>query len=212
MPVRTFISVDLPAPFSPSSAWISPAQTSRSTSWLAMTPGKYLAMPLRSTIGGVPGDRRAAVSAITFIGRLWFVRIARGSDPLHSFDRPIPVVELGFGHCLACGHLYIALGVLDLAGEGAPAAGDLRAHRVSLLADIFRNALAPCIAIDAAAHRQDGRGWGPFAFEPHLDLVDIEFLEVDHDRRDIGLRSEAANVGVPHHGLGAPLFRDLQVA
>jgi hypothetical protein len=87
----------------------------------------------------------------------------------------------------------------------------LRAHRVGLLADIFRNALAPGIAIDAAAHRQDGLRRGPFAFEPQPDLIDIEFLEVDHDRRDIGLRSEAANVGVPHHRLGAALFRDLQV-
>ena len=32
MPKRTFISVDLPAPFSPSSAWISPGRTFSETS------------------------------------------------------------------------------------------------------------------------------------------------------------------------------------
>src|SRR5882757_4828688 len=150
-----------------------------------MTPGKYLAMPLRSTIGGVPGGRRA-VSGVAFIWRLWCSAGSRGSDSLHAFDRPIPVVEFGLGHLLARGHLHIALGILDLAGEGAPAAGDLLAHRVGLLADVFRNALAPGIAVDAAAHRQDGLRRGPLAFEPQPNLIDIEFLEVDHDRRDIG--------------------------
>jgi hypothetical protein len=34
-----FMSVDLPAPFSPSTAWISPGITARSMSWLATTLG-----------------------------------------------------------------------------------------------------------------------------------------------------------------------------
>src|SRR6185437_13601880 len=40
-----FISVDLPAPFSPSSACTSPRRTSRETSSLATTPGNSLRMP-----------------------------------------------------------------------------------------------------------------------------------------------------------------------
>ena len=50
-PYRQFISVDLPAPFSPSSAWISPARTSRSTASLATTPGKILVTPRSSSTG-----------------------------------------------------------------------------------------------------------------------------------------------------------------
>src|SRR6185437_12676798 len=40
-----FISVDLPAPFSPSSACTSPRRTSNETSSLATTPGNSLRMP-----------------------------------------------------------------------------------------------------------------------------------------------------------------------
>ena len=38
-PKIIFISVDLPAPFSPSTAWISPGITVSDTSLLATTPG-----------------------------------------------------------------------------------------------------------------------------------------------------------------------------
>ncbi len=41
-PVRTLIRVDLPAPFSPSRAWISPFLRVKSTSSRAFTPGKDL--------------------------------------------------------------------------------------------------------------------------------------------------------------------------
>ena len=45
-PVRIFESVDLPAPFSPRSAWISPGSTSKSTPSFATTPGNRLLIPL----------------------------------------------------------------------------------------------------------------------------------------------------------------------
>src|SRR5512138_488340 len=48
-PASTFINVLLPAPFSPSKAWISPARNSKSTWSLASTPGKRLTIPLIST-------------------------------------------------------------------------------------------------------------------------------------------------------------------
>ena len=48
-----FMSVDLPAPFSPSSAWISPSRRSRSTASFASVPvGKRFVMPRISRTGG----------------------------------------------------------------------------------------------------------------------------------------------------------------
>ena len=44
-----FIKVDLPAPFSPTMAWIVPGRTRNVMSWLAMTPGKVLPIPTSST-------------------------------------------------------------------------------------------------------------------------------------------------------------------
>ena len=44
MPPSTLISVDLPAPFSPSSAWISPDLSWKSTFCRALTPGNDLQM------------------------------------------------------------------------------------------------------------------------------------------------------------------------
>src|SRR5262245_3896557 len=50
-----FISVDLPAPFSPSSACTSPRRRSKSTWSFASTPGKRFVMP-RSSRTGVSGE------------------------------------------------------------------------------------------------------------------------------------------------------------
>src|SRR6478736_5366919 len=50
-----FMSVDLPAPFSPSSAWTSPGRTSKSTWSLARTPGKDLTTPTASRAAGMAG-------------------------------------------------------------------------------------------------------------------------------------------------------------
>src|ERR1700691_536421 len=135
-------------------------------SWLATTPGKYLQIPLRSTIGGVPGGRPAAVLVAALIGRLWCWRGAAPgwrSDASHAIDRPVPIVEFGFGHLLAGRHFHIALGVLDLTDKRAPAAGDFLADGVGLLADLVWHRLAPGVAIDAATHRQDGLRRNPFS-------------------------------------------------
>src|SRR5438552_2464229 len=50
------MSVDLPAPFSPSTTWTSPARTSRSTPSSATTPGKRLLTP-RTSRTTPPGAR-----------------------------------------------------------------------------------------------------------------------------------------------------------
>src|SRR5262252_6544245 len=55
-PPIIIIRVDLPAPFSPMSATISPRWTSRSTSSSAVMPGKRLPMPSRLITGDKPGD------------------------------------------------------------------------------------------------------------------------------------------------------------
>src|SRR5688572_31569 len=76
-------SVDLPAPFSPSSACTSPGRRSKLTPSSARTPGKLLAMPFSSKIGsvmpalfgglrhppqGVRLDLRAAVDKVAVLG------------------------------------------------------------------------------------------------------------------------------------------------
>src|SRR5271166_7197995 len=56
-PVRILISVDLPAPFSPRRAWISPASTRRSTPSSALTPGNAFEIPsisIRAVKASVP--------------------------------------------------------------------------------------------------------------------------------------------------------------
>src|ERR1041384_2898331 len=50
-PAMIFISVDLPAPFSPTSPWISPARSTKSTSRSAATPPNDLEMPRSSSRG-----------------------------------------------------------------------------------------------------------------------------------------------------------------
>ena len=51
IPERTLISVDLPAPFSPSRQCTSPARIARLMSSFATTPGNALVMPISSTAG-----------------------------------------------------------------------------------------------------------------------------------------------------------------
>ncbi len=78
------MSVDLPAPFSPTTAWISPALRSKSTSVRACTPGKAFEMPRMESSGAlsdtvnypersravrVTGDGREAASRVE-LGRL----------------------------------------------------------------------------------------------------------------------------------------------
>src|SRR5579872_5666833 len=64
-PVMILTSVDLPAPFSPISAWISPPLSSSETSSSARTPGKYFeTASTERFISGRPGaDGAPAVEA-----------------------------------------------------------------------------------------------------------------------------------------------------
>src|SRR5699024_394792 len=59
-PYRTFIRVDLPAPFSPSREWISPGSTTRSMASLATKAPKVFVIPRSSSftvLASVSGGR-----------------------------------------------------------------------------------------------------------------------------------------------------------
>jgi hypothetical protein len=60
-----FISVDLPAPFSPRTAWIWPGATRRLTRSLAFTAGYCLLMSTSSRRMGDPGRRSFAALRMT---------------------------------------------------------------------------------------------------------------------------------------------------
>src|SRR3712207_2570741 len=70
------MSVDLPAPFSPSSACTSPPRRSKSTRSLATRAPKRLVTPLSSSASGV------AVSLRALLDRVGDVRQLAGRDPL----------------------------------------------------------------------------------------------------------------------------------
>src|SRR6202048_2849471 len=66
-PARIFISVDLPAPFSPTSACTSPAFTSNDTPSSARTPGNVFTMPdMRSN--GAPGAAAVTLALLAGVG------------------------------------------------------------------------------------------------------------------------------------------------
>src|SRR5262245_44439591 len=68
-PVSTLISVDLPAPFCPMSAWTSPARRHRLTSSSARTPGKLRPMPRACSTHAGSGDMASILT-----GREYFFR------------------------------------------------------------------------------------------------------------------------------------------
>src|SRR6185503_1338067 len=68
-PPRIFISVDLPAPFSPINATISAAPTERLTLSSATTPGNRLLIPSISRIGASAAIRLAAAESVYLPGK-----------------------------------------------------------------------------------------------------------------------------------------------
>src|SRR6266513_935078 len=74
--------VDLPAPFSPTSAWISPRRSSKRQLRSAWTPGKSLLIPSIST-----STSPTASGTIPPTGRM-------GPSPIR---RPLPVLARSFG-------------------------------------------------------------------------------------------------------------------
>src|SRR3954451_12850824 len=112
-----FDSVVLPAPFSPSSAWTSPAAASKSTSSLATTAGKRLVIPRRATAGG-GGGAWAPPPGLSALG---------ATD--HTFDEPVHRVQVLDRHALPLLQAQLALLVVERACELI----ELAAHYLRLL-------------------------------------------------------------------------------
>src|SRR5580658_8647589 len=86
-PARIFPSVDLPAPFSPTSAWIDPRPTVRLTWSRARTPPKDLPMSTSSTCG--PWSAGLGTSAGPLGGELGHVGLGHDAligQPGHRVD------------------------------------------------------------------------------------------------------------------------------
>src|SRR4051794_33347188 len=90
-PARILSRVDLPAPFSPSSAITSPRRTSKSTPCSACTPGKLLLIPDMRRRGSTGAVRRTS-------WRRWGSPAGPGSGGrlLHLVE-PLGLVEIGLG-------------------------------------------------------------------------------------------------------------------
>src|SRR5437879_6613067 len=82
-------SVVLPAPFSPSSAWTSPAAASKSTCSLATTAGNRFVIPRSATAGG-GGEAWASPPGLSTLG---------ATD--HASDEPVHRIEVLDGQPLS---------------------------------------------------------------------------------------------------------------
>src|ERR1700759_5378345 len=82
-PAMIFISVLLPAPFSPTRPWISPARSAKSTPRSASTPPKVLLIPFSSRMGDEPSGTTGSDQEVIL-------------HPLHAFG-------IGLGHDRAVG-------------------------------------------------------------------------------------------------------------
>src|SRR5882757_8900187 len=135
-PAATFISDDLPAPFSPSRACTSPAWLSKDAPSRASAPSKDLRMPASCSAGVIGRERPRVFCARLFLSyHPWHVpihlpepaiveRFAIGDalDTAGILDRP--------GEDLLAGDDGVALGhhlVHDLLGHNGVAAGDIGA-------------------------------------------------------------------------------------
>src|SRR6185312_10651972 len=127
-------SVLLPAPFSPSSAWISPARSWKSTESLATTPAKALETFLAST-STVPAG---TVLVATVVCALFSIGGAK-----HAFHEVVHLQQL-----LQRGHLsgrkdFLAVLILDRPGEGRKStAFDVLAFGVDAVAHVLRHGIA----------------------------------------------------------------------
>src|SRR5215204_3921117 len=79
MPLMIFISVDLPAPFSPTSAWISPALRSKSIPWRTLTPSNALVMPRAASTTASPSLGEASMDVLRWAGALCLLFIEHAS-------------------------------------------------------------------------------------------------------------------------------------
>src|SRR5690348_11043364 len=112
-----FESVDLPAPFSPSSACTSPSAASKWTPSFATTPGKRFVMPLSSTAAGMKKGR-ARSDPRPPVGRL----ALRAPDD--ALDEVVHRHEVAVARPVARLDAQLALLVVDGPAELVPLAAD----------------------------------------------------------------------------------------
>src|SRR6476646_6658901 len=115
-----FESVDLPAPFSPSSACTSPSAASKSTLSFATTPGNRFVIPRSSTAGGMEeraGETRGLARPVA-------LALRAPDDALHQV---VHRHQVAVARALARLDAQLALLVIDRPAELVPlAADDLR--------------------------------------------------------------------------------------
>src|SRR6185312_8878923 len=109
-----FESVDLPAPFSPSSACTSPSAASKSTPSLATTPGNRFVIPLSATAAGTGGRRARRVPHAPRPTVRRFLALRAPDDAL---DEPVHRVQVLHGHPLALLQAQLAALVVQRPGE-----------------------------------------------------------------------------------------------
>src|SRR4051812_11316690 len=145
-PAMIFINVLLPAPFSPTRPWISPANSAKSTPRSASTPPKALLIPCSSRMGARPcGIRRSDQEMIL--------------HPLHPR-------RVGLGHDRTIRHhaLRNALSALFASGHGSDTGDDGAAMDAARgIADGGEHA--------AFADRADRRGHGVDAADQDVGAV-----------------------------------------
>src|SRR3954471_22099544 len=99
-------SVVLPAPFSPSSAWTSPAAASKSTSSFATTAGNRFVIPRSRTAGGGGEGWGSPPPGESALG---------ATD--HAFDEPVHCIEILDRELLPLLEAELALLVVQRTGE-----------------------------------------------------------------------------------------------
>src|SRR6266571_1013388 len=187
-PARMLASVDLPTPFSPSSACTSPSRASKSTASLARTPGKRLVMERMVIVGTGPVVTRAMFCV--------FMPSAALGVADHALDEPVHGEDLVKRELGAVGHMHLSRLVLDRSGElveGAVDQGllllvDLRlGSRVDRLAkwgqvdEAVLEAAVVAAALPAPVHRRLDAGelvWAPVVDSAGQPLVGGERLLV----------------------------------
>src|SRR4249919_117349 len=140
-----FISVVLPAPFSPSSACTSPTAASKSTRSFARTPGnRFVIFRMEAAATGDSSDEPAPLgrSRSRRGGFASHMRLSlRAAD--HALDQPVLGIQLRDRQLLAGANPQLALLVVERSGELVELPGDdrralrldgrsrLRAHALS---------------------------------------------------------------------------------
>src|SRR6516162_2975657 len=203
------MSDDLPAPFSPNSAWTSRAFASNSASSRATNPSNDFLTPtsLRAaTITALQGSKawRRSRAAPRSSFNLLFLRDHAGNVPIHF-------PQIGVADDLAGGYALLAIAVLDRARiDMQLAVDDLFASGHHLVDDVLRHVGAAAGDIGAAVFDRDevavGIGY-PVSGLDLLDLADQILVPNPGRRAERRLRGEFAQVAMVPGAVDLALLR-----